>query len=431
MILPTTAPADARADRDELSSPTERGGLAERYVQVRRVTERLAEPLSPEDQTVQSMPDVSPTKWHRAHVSWFFETFLLEPRLPGYHDYRSGFGFLFNSYYETAGQRYPRPARGLVSRPGVAEVADYRRHVDEHMLRLLDRPLRRDASFLVELGLNHEQQHQELLVMDIKHVLSMSPLDPAYTSCLPAETIEPPGDAPGWIAHPGGDVAVGHSGNGFAFDNESPRHVTRLPAFELCDRLVTCGEWLAFIDDDGYRRPGLWLSDGWAAVNDQRWEAPLYWRNEGEDWSVFTLSGRRRVDPVEPVCHVSYYEADAFARWAGARLPTEHEWEAVAGGRPVTGGFLDPTLPHPRVQHSPSLYGDAWVWTASAYLPYPGFRPWEGSVGEYNGKFMVNQHVLRGGSCATPDGHLRATYRNFFPPGARWAFSGVRLARDV
>ncbi len=410
-------------------------GLPEHYWEVRRLTERLAEPLSPEDQTVQSMPDVSPTKWHRAHVSWFFETFLLKPYLPSYDEYHPAFAYLFNSYYEAQGHRHPRPARGLVSRPGTEEVAAYRRHVDEHMLHLLQRPPDEDVGFLVELGLNHEQQHQELLMMDIKHVLSMSPLEPAYTTIDRTARLPGPdptrGDA-AWVRHGGGDVTVGREGAGFAFDNEGPAHTVHLVPFEIAERAVTCGEWLAFIDDAGYLRPELWLSDGWAAVRAQGWNAPLYWRaDDGGDWSLFTLSGRRPVDPTEPVCHVSYYEADAFARWAGARLPTELEWEAVAATQPVSGRFLDPSSPHPSASSQPSFYGDVWVWTASAYLPYPGFRPWAGGIGEYNGKFMVNQHVLRGGSCATPPGHVRATYRNFFPPAARWPFTGLRLARDL
>lgn len=402
--------------------------LRERYVDVRRLTETLAAPLSPEDQTVQSMPDVSPTKWHRAHVSWFFETFLLKPYLAGYVEFDPVFGYLFNSYYEAVGARYPRPSRGHVSRPGVSEVTDYRRHVDAQMLRLFDQRLDEHARALIELGLNHEQQHQELLLMDIKHVLSMSPLNPAYTHadiCRP----DAPGAA-GWVGHPGGPVTIGHRGDGFAFDNEGPAHVEQLVPFELADRPVTCGQWLEFIADDGYQRPELWLSDGWAAVTEHDWHAPLYWRLDDEP-TVFTLTGATPIDPAEPVCHVSYYEADAFARWAGARLPTEFEWEAVAASQPMDGRFLDLQRPHPCAAFGPSFYGDVWVWTSSAYLPYPGFRPAPGAVGEYNGKFMVNQQVLRGGSCATPPGHVRPTYRNFFPAGARWPFTGVRLAGDL
>jgi ergothioneine biosynthesis protein EgtB len=416
----STAPADTAAGAD----------LIDAYLEVRTLTEELAAPLSPEDQTVQSMPDVSPTKWHRAHVTWFFETFLL-PHLPGYEEYHPRFRYLFNSYYEGVGTRHPRPERGLISRPGIEEVASYRRHVDGAMLRLLERTLEPDVRALVELGLHHEQQHQELLLMDIKHVLSVNPLRPAYQS------LGPPGAAPvpplGWVEHAGGLVDVGHEGEGFSFDNESPRHTTYLAAFALADRPVTCGEWIAFVDDGGYRRPELWLSDGWYTVQAEGWDAPAYWSGGLDGWEVFTLGGPRPVAAAEPVCHVSFYEADAYARWAGARLPTEVEWEAVAGDRPVSGNLLDLGVLHPRPPGAspPSLFGDVWQWTSSAYLPYPGFRPASGAVGEYNGKFMVNQHVLRGGCCATPPGHVRATYRNFFPPSARWPFTGLRLARDL
>ena len=427
--MTTKLPEAARTpDRAARPAPA----WAESYADVRALTEQLAAPLSAEDQTVQSMPDVSPTKWHRAHVSWFFETFLLRPHLPGYVELDPRYAYLVNSYYEAVGARYPRPARGLVSRPGVAEVTAYRRHVDEHMQRLLERSLEPAVEFLVELGLNHEQQHQELLLMDIKHVLSMSPLDPAY---VPASPPDDGGDGRRvrWQTHDGGAAAVGHVGDGFAFDNEGPAHRVHLEPFAMADRVVTCGEWLEFMADGGYRRPDLWLSDGWAAVQTDGWEAPLYWRSDdGDDrWTVFTLTGRHDVDPAEPVCHVSYYEADAFARWADARLPTEFEWEAVVGDRPVEGRFLDPQRPHPARQSADAFFGDVWVWTGSAYLPYPGFRPAAGAVGEYNGKFMVSQHVLRGGACVTPAGHVRASYRNFFPPSARWPFTGVRLARDL
>ena len=401
-----------------------------RYRAVRDFTEALAAPLSAEDQTVQSMPDVSPTKWHRAHTTWFFETFLLAEQVSGYRSFHPGYGYLFNSYYEAAGPRYTRSQRGLVSRPGCAEVARYRSHVDEHMIRLLEGGVDPGVSDLLELGVNHEQQHQELLLMDIKHVLSHSPLDPPYMDDTPAPP--GPGRPQGWISHPGGLVAVGRQGGGFAFDNEGPRHEVHLPSFAVADRLVTCGEWLQFIEDGGYRTAGLWLSDGWAAVQSLGWDSPLYWRREDSgEWTEFTLAGRRPVDPDRPVCHVSYYEADAFAAWAGARLPTEFEWEAVAAGRPVTGQLDRPGPARPQAATGPELFGGAWAWTSSAYQPYPGFRPAEGAVGEYNGKFMVSQQVLRGGSCVTPAGHVRATYRNFFPPGARWPFTGLRLAKDA
>jgi ergothioneine biosynthesis protein EgtB len=415
--------------------------LASRYAEVRGTTEALAAPLSPEDQTVQSMPDVSPTKWHRAHTSWFFETFLLEPSLAGYRSFHPAYAYLFNSYYEGVGARYPRPRRGVVSRPGVGEVTKYRGHVDGAMARLLHEPMAPEVGDLVELGLHHEQQHQELLLMDIKHVLSCNPLQPAYATV----TVAPPSPEPalGWVEHPGGLVEVGHGGGGFAFDNESPRHAVHLEPFSVAERAVTCGEWRAFIEDGGYARPELWLSDGWATAQAEGWEAPLYWFRVVDDWWLFTLGGPQLVDPSEPVCHVSYYEADAFARWAGARLPTESEWETVAAstlGYPGAGRFLNRTVLHPRPQVEastsagvgdiPSFYGDVWQWTSSAYSPYPGFQPAAGAVGEYNGKFMVNQYVLRGGCCVTPADHIRSTYRNFFPPSARWAFSGLRLARD-
>jgi ergothioneine biosynthesis protein EgtB len=410
--------------------------LAERYVAVRETTEALAAPLSPEDQTVQSMPDVSPTKWHRAHTSWFFETFLL-PGLAGYEPYHPSYGFIFNSYYEAVGARHPRAERGLLSRPGVAEVAEYRQAVDKAMAEYLDAPPDQVALDLVELGLHHEQQHQELLLMDIKHVLSRNPLDPAYAHRAPGRPVGEPGPC-GWLAHEGGPVEVGHAGGGFAFDNEGPRHPALLTPFALADRPVTCGEWLAFMADDGYHRPELWLSDGWAQVTAEGREAPLYWAPADggtpgpavADWSVFTLTGRRPVDRAEPVVHVSYYEADAFAHWTGARLPTETEWEAVAADRPVTGTLGGALHPRPTAAGETALFGDVWEWTSSAYCPYPGYRAPAGAVGEYNGKFMVNQYVLRGGCCATPEGHVRATYRNFFPAGSRWAFSGLRLARD-
>jgi ergothioneine biosynthesis protein EgtB len=413
-----------------ITAPPAGASLADRYDAVRACTETLASPLSPEDQTVQSMPDVSPTKWHRAHTTWFFETFLLGPRLAGYRERCPEYGYLFNSYYEAVGSRHPRAARGVITRPGIEEVATYRRHVDEAMAELVDRVARHPADGepeLIELGLNHEQQHQELLLMDIKHVLSCNLLRPAYR---PAPALAR-GSAPPatWLDHPGGVVEIGHDGAGFAFDNESPRHPLLLLPFAVASRPVTCGEWLAFIDDGGYRRPELWLSDGWFTVQAERWEAPLYWTQDGDGWEVFTLAGPRPLDPDEPVCHVSQYEADAFARWAGARLPTEAEWEVALGHAVGTGRDFDAARVHPVAGDGLGV-GEVWEWTGSAYLPYPGFRPAAGAVGEYNGKFMSNQHVLRGGCCATPGGHVRPTYRNFFPPAARWPFTGLRLARD-
>ena len=406
---------------------------AESYRRVRDLTEVLAAPLSPEDQTVQSMADVSPTKWHRAHVTWFFETFVLTPNVPGYEPFHPDFGYLFNSYYEQVGQRHPRPDRGLLTRPGAEEVGAYRRHVDEAMAELLADPPE-GVLGLVELGLNHEQQHQELLLMDIKHLLSLNPLRPAYReSAGPSGAATPKPAA--FVPHGGGLVEIGHPGDGFSFDNEGPRHPTYLEPFALADRLVTAGEWLEFMQDGGYRRPDLWLSDGWAHINVEGWDAPLYWEQVDGIWQVFTLAGLAAVDPAAPVVHVSYYEADAFARWSGARLPTEAEWEATA----QAAGEVDPSFNlHPRALaidvaqgQVAQLFGDVWQWTSSPYTPYPGFRTAPGAVGEYNGKFMVDQQVLRGSAAITPGGHARLTYRNFFTTKSRWAFSGLRLARDV
>ena len=414
----------------DLLTTTGNRTITDWFFATRALTESLAAPLSAEDQTVQSMPDVSPTKWHRAHTTWFFETFLLAPKLPGYQPFHPAYGYLFNSYYEGVGARYPRHDRGLVSRPGVGEIAAYRAFVDEAMTALLDRATDADVTGLVELGIQHEQQHQELLLMDIKHVLSRNPLLPAYD----AVSLAPPSLAGTltFTEFAGGVREIGHAGEGFRFDNELPRHPVYLGPFALADRPVTCGEWSAFIEDGGYRRPELWLSDGWATVQSEQWEGPLYWSRIDGEWHEFTLGGPHTVTEGQPVCHVSYYEADAFARWAGLRLPTEAEWEVAAAGRPVEGHFLDQSRLHPTpVSHAPTgPFGDVWQWTSSAYSPYPGFEAAPGAVGEYNGKFMVNQYVLRGGSCVTPPGHLRATYRNFFPPAARWAFSGLRLARN-
>lgn len=407
--------------------------LALRYQEIRDQTEALASVLSPEDQVVQSMPDVSPTKWHRAHITWFFETFVLLPHAEAHRPVEEYYGYLFNSYYEAVGDRHPRPDRGLITRPDNGEVSEYRRRVDEAMQAFMATDAGREPAVLelIELGLHHEQQHQELLLMDIKHVLSRNPFSPAYRP-QPAPA---PGPVPalGWVEHGGGIVEIGHAGGGFAFDNEGPRHEALVPPHRIGDRLVTNGEWLEFMADGGYADPALWLSAGWHTINTEGWDAPLYWSRTDAGWSIHTLTGPRAVDPSEPVVHVSYFEADAFARWAGARLPTEFEWEAHAAGQPVGGNLLPSGALHPSRAEGEGvrqLFGDVWEWTASAYAPYPGFRAAPGAVGEYNGKFMIDQQVLRGGCCATPGGHVRATYRNFFPTHSRWMFSGVRLATD-
>jgi ergothioneine biosynthesis protein EgtB len=416
------------------------GGLVAEYREVRGTTETLCAPLEIEDYVVQSMPDASPVKWHLAHTSWFFETFVIRPASHGAGVAPDQYAYLFNSYYETLGDRVARPRRGLLSRPTVAEVYRYRAAVDDRVCQILDGA---DADAisrlapLMTLGLHHEQQHQELILTDLKHMFACNPVRPAYRDCVPAPATEPPPQW--WHERDGGLVDVGFGGTGFAFDNESPRHRVYLRPFALAGRLVTNAEYLEFIDDGGYDRSTLWLSDGWAACQAQNWTAPLYWEKDGGAWRTMTLSGLRDLAGSEPVCHVSYYEADAFARWAGARLPTEAEWETAAGSAPMLGNFLDSEQYHPRPLTAPpqdpsaplQLFGDVWEWTASPYLPYPGYRPLEGALGEYNGKFMCNQMVLRGGSCATPRTHIRPTYRNFFPPDARWQFSGFRLAKHV
>jgi ergothioneine biosynthesis protein EgtB len=426
--------------------------LAKRYQEVRKFSEELCAPLATEDYVVQSMPDVSPTKWHLAHVSWFFETFLVAPNLPGYTSPNPMYNYLFNSYYNAIGERHARPRRGLLTRPTVAETYHYRQHVDRFLLELLQElapaELEKLAPILV-LGLHHEQQHQELILTDLKHVLSCNPLRPAYRPDLQVSATTEKVPELEWLSYPEGIYWIGLEETGqpkavfdFAFDNEGPYHRQFVPAFQLASRLVTNGEYLEFIEAGGYTRPDLWLSDGWYTVQQEGWQAPLYWEKQDGHWWFFTLGGMREVNPAEPVCHLSYYEADAFARWAGARLPTEAEWELVAREvSPEPGNFVEAGAFHP-VPLSPEkitankakpsqLYGDVWEWTQSAYLPYPGYAPAEGALGEYNGKFMCNQFVLRGGSCATSLSHIRPTYRNFFPPSARWQFSGLRLARDL
>ncbi len=410
--------------------------LVARYQGVRNATEALASPLSPEDCTPQSMTDASPIKWHLAHTSWFFETFLLERELPDYEPFDSDFRVLFNSYYHGIGEQHPRPERGLLTRPSLDDVFAYRSWVDRRMDSLMEEK-GADARLgeLVRLGLEHEQQHQELMLTDVKHLFAHNPMHPRYSDCPPPEREHKPLS---WHHHPGGASWLGDAGEDFAFDNERPRHCVFLNPFEIASRLVTNSEFLAFMGDDGYERPELWLSDGWAVVRERGWRAPLYWERDGADWQVRTLGGLRPLCENEPVCHVSYYEADAFARWAAARLPAEAEWEAVAGDRAVQGNFVESDFLHPAAvapealgEAPAQLFGDVWEWTASPYVAYPGFRPLQGAAAEYNGKFMANQVVLRGGSCATPREHVRASYRNFFYPDARWQFSGLRLARDA
>jgi ergothioneine biosynthesis protein EgtB len=408
--------------------------LAERYVAIRRTTERLCEPLSAEDCMLQSMPDASPAKWHLGHTTWFFETIVLEAEEADFKPFRPVFRRLFNSYYDTVGEQHARPERGVLSRPSLDEVRAYRRHVDADLLRLLENGAGDAAREVVELGLHHEQQHQELILTDLKHAFSRNPMRPAYQDRMPAPTDEP--CALEWRGFDAGVREIGHHRGGFAFDNERPRHRVFVEPFEIASRPVTNGEYLDFMADGGYERPDLWLSDGWAAVQGRGWRAPLYWERGDDGWNALTLSGFLPVRREEPVCHVSHYEADAFARWAGARLPSEAEWECAAAGAPVAGNLLESGLLHPAPSRPTrsglaAPFGDVWEWTGSAYTPYPGFRPLSGSLGEYNGKFMSGQMVLRGGSCATPASHLRVSYRNFFYPDARWQFSGIRLARDA
>ncbi|MBC7804075.1 MAG: ergothioneine biosynthesis protein EgtB [Candidatus Parcubacteria bacterium] len=382
--------------------------LAQRYDAVRSATAALAEGLSAEDCALQSMPDASPVKWHLAHTTWYFETFVLEQAAARHEPFHPAFRYLFNSYYNALGEQFSRPHRGLLSRPGLDEIRRYRAHVDERMRSLLaGKPLAVQTLAIVELGLNHEQQHQELILTDVKHLLSLNPLAPAYREGSAAAAMASTPLA--FVRHEAGDVEIGHDGIGFAFDNEQPRHRQYVAPFQLADHPVNNAEYLAFVEDGGYRRPEFWLSEGWAMVQAQRWTKPLYWQETSGAWQEFTLQGLQPLVPTRAACHLSHFEADAYAHWADARLPTEFEWEVAAG-----------TLKH----------GEVWEWTSSSYGPYPGYRPVPGAVGEYNGKFMSNQYVLRGGSSATPASHLRRSYRNFFPSYARWQFSGIRLARD-
>ena len=424
----------SRADRTV--DPTDHDALFERYRAVRARSESLCEPLAIEDYVIQSAVVASPPKWHLAHVSWFFETFLLKPFLPGYRPFRDGFDVLFNSYYQQVGRVWPRAERGLLARPTVAEVHSYRAHVDAAMATLLERSEgdhRSEIAARTTLGCHHEQQHQELLLTDIKLNFSINPLDPVYAAPPPRPTGEAP--AEGWWAREGGLGEIGHAGDAFAFDNERPRHRLWADGYRLARHPVTNAAYTAFIADGGYRRPELWLADGWYTVNSEGWQAPLHWRRDGDGWVEFTLGGVQPLDDHAPVTHVSYYEADAYARWAGARLPTEAEWELAATGRPLAGNFVEAGQLQPVAGDDGAelakLAGDVWEWTASAYAPYPGYVLPEGAIGEYNGKFMCNQQVLRGGSCATPADHLRTTYRNFFYPHERWQFTGIRLAQDA
>lgn len=416
-LITAQAPIKASRSRHQV----QHHHLADRFVQVRAHTERLAARLSAEDQTAQSMPEASPTKWHRGHTTWFFEEFVLAAD-PTYRRVDQTYQFLFNSYYNTVGDRHPRPKRGLITRPSAAQVGQYRQAVDDLLVAALTAGVCDELAAVVELGLHHEQQHQELLLMDVKHLLWQNSTRPIYQEAVLPSAVE---RALSWQHQEAGPVLVGHDGTGFAFDNEGPIHRQWIEPTDICNRLVTNGEWLEFMSDGGYRNPALWLSDGFAAACSAAWEAPQYWFRHNDSWWQYTLHGCHQVDPHAPVVHVSYYEADAFARWAGHRLPTEAQWEVSAtGDAGVTG-----SLAHP-ADAGGGWFGQVWQWTASPYTPYPGFAPSSGAIGEYNGKFMVNQYVLRGSSCITPAGHGRITYRNFFSPDSRWVFAGLRLASD-
>jgi len=406
------------------------------YRAVREASRSLGAPLSDADATVQSMPDASPAKWHLAHTTWFFETMVLAPYVPGYRVFDESFNFLFNSYYETIGERHPRPMRGMITWPSLDTVFAYRDHVDSAVEALLNTSLSPAVAELVELGCHHEQQHQELLLTDILHLFAQNPMRPAYKDPGPVGVGNGEPDPTRYRSYQGGIVEIGHDGEGFAFDCEGPRHRALIEPFRLAERLVTNGEWMEFIADGGYRDPLLWLSAGWATIMAQKWSMPLYWNErDGEYWTM-TLRGAQPVDRSAPVTHVSYFEADAFATWAGRRLPSETEWEHAASDVAPNGNFADSGRLRPKPASAVGeglrqMFGDVWEWTRSPFTPYPRFKPAEGAVGEYNGKFMCGQFVLRGGSCVTPASHIRSTYRNFFPPDARWQFSGLRLAEDV
>ena len=452
---PTTVrPAERRSSASGESDPIESITLAERYERIRGFSGRLCEPLTTEDYVVQTMPEISPTKWHLAHTSWFFETFVLKRVLRDYAPLDPQFEYLFNSYYNTVGEQYCRPRRGMLSRPTVNDILHYRQHVDQHMRAVFALRDELDQSeesaeirAIIEVGLHHEQQHQELMLTDIKHVFAANVLRATYGGRRPGESVAAPPLE--WFSYQEGLAEIGHTGEGFAYDNETPRHRVFLESFSLASRLITCGEYLDFIRDGGYENPQWWLSDGWKRVSDEDWIGPLYWEREGNEWFIFTLAGKRPIQPHEPVCHVSFYEADAYARWSGHRLPLEAEWEhaasvaaqstdLLAAGNFVEDGHYHPVMPVMPVtpgstsERSPAqLLGDAWEWTGSPYAPYPRYQPPTGAMGEYNSKFMCNQMILRGGSCATSRTHIRPTYRNFFPPEARWQFTGIRLAKDT
>ena len=436
--LPTnSSPAAASRERETISAP--KSELQQRYRRVRRFSEKLCETLEPEDYVIQTMPEASPTKWHLAHTSWFFETFILKQFFPDYQSPHPQYGFLFNSYYNAVGPFYSRPHRGLLSRPTVKDAFHYRSDIDLFVSELIesaDEELLEKLRPILILGLHHEQQHQELMLTDIKHVFWQNPLRPAFRKRDAIKTAKAP--AMEWLQFNEGIHWVGHEGPEFSFDNEGPRHRVFIPSFSLASRLVTNAEFQAFIEDGGYRRSDLWLSLGWNTVNERGWNCPLYWEKRDGKWFNLTLAGMLEVIPDEPLCHVSLFEADAFARWSGARLATEEEWETASSGLPLRGNFAESELFHvaPLASSEPTgkpaqMFGDVWEWTRSSYSPYPGYSAATGALGEYNGKFMCNQYVLRGGSCATSQSHIRSTYRNFFPPDARWQFMGIRLAKDL
>ena len=441
--------------RSQRASGSARDHLAARFREVRAFSQDLCRPLQTEDYVIQSMPDTSPAKWHLAHTSWFFETFILQTGLPGYRPSKSLNSYLFNSYYNAVGPMHCRARRGMISRPTVEETHQYRQQIDAAMMDFFERGPEdrwRELASLVALGLNHEQQHQELFLTDIKHMLSQNPLCPVYSAPQNVEESERRSERPAafqvpdnghapmplrWVSFPEGIYSIGHEGQDFAFDNEGPRHRVFLDTFQLASRLVTNGEYLAFVESGGYERPEFWLAGGWFTVNEQNWSAPLYWEKRDGEWFTFTLAGLRQIDLSEPVCHVSYFEADAYARWAGGRLPTEAEWEIASVNLPIIGNFVEEQHLHPIPSRQTGsrdlaqMFGDVWEWTQSSYSPYPGYAAAKDAIGEYNGKFMCNQYVLRGGSCATSQTHIRRTYRNFFAPDKRWQFMGIRLAGGV